>query len=68
MSTESPSAQSQVQSDPQTKLARRYRHIAYALFGGLTLVLMVFVSYIVLSGYVNDDIYDPFTGESVEAK
>lgn len=49
-------------------LARRYRHIAYALFGGLTLVLMVFVAYVVLSAYANNNIYDPITEESVEAE
>lgn len=46
--------------------ARKFRHIGFAIFGGLALVLVVFLLYSALSAYAEDNVYDPFTGQRVE--
>lgn len=46
-------------------LARRLRHIGYALFGGLALLLAITLAHAAISGFYHNQVWDPFTGESV---
>ena len=54
-----------VSEEEINKLARHYRHIGFAIFGGLAALLSIFLIYCVVTGYQEGKIYDPFTGENV---
>ena len=45
--------------------ARHLRHMGYALFGGLALILAVILAHAAISGFYHNQVWDPFTGESV---
>lgn len=46
-------------------LARHYRHIGFAIFGGVALLLSAILLYSALTGLNRGEVYDPFTGEKV---
>ena len=48
--------------------ARKFRHIGFAIFGGLAAVLTGFLLYSALTAYSEGIVYDPFTHERVEMK
>jgi hypothetical protein len=48
--------------------ARKFRHIGFGIFGGLAALLVGLLLYSALTGYAAGEVYDPFTGERVEAK
>lgn len=55
-----------VVSTPEAEaFARRLRHIGYALFGGLALLIAVTLCHAAISGFYHNQVWDPFTGESV---
>lgn len=54
-----------VSEEEINKLARHYRHIGFAIFGGLALLLVIFLTYTVISGYNKGEVFDPSTGEKV---
>lgn len=52
----------------QTELdrtARSFRHIGFAIFGGLAAVLAGTLAYAAITGYMANEVYDPVTGENV---
>ena len=57
-----------VSEEEINKLARHYRHIGFAIFGGLAALLSLFLIYVVVTGYQKGEVYDPFTGEVVVAE
>ncbi len=46
--------------------ARHFRHIGFAIFGGLAAALAGFLTYSALTAYADNEVYDPFTGEVVD--
>ncbi|GEM_PF-2823828 len=46
-------------------LARRLRHIGFAIFGGLALITALFLAYCVITSMNENLVFDPFTGERV---
>lgn len=46
-------------------VARRLRHIGYAIFGGLALVAAICLAYCIVTDMENHDVRDPMTGERV---
>ncbi|MBQ9816707.1 MAG: hypothetical protein IJM59_04465 [Proteobacteria bacterium] len=56
--------------DPQTEervnaLARHYRHIGFAIFGGLAAIISMFLLYTVLTALDKGEVYDPVSGVKV---
>ena len=49
-------------------LARKYRHIGFAIFDGLALVLAGFLAYSAVTALNSGNVFDPFTGERIESK
>ena len=49
-------------------LARRLRHIGFAIFGGLALVTALFLAYCVITSMNENLVFDPFTGEPVSSE
>ncbi len=49
-------------------LARKYRHIGFAIFGGLAALVAIFLAYSAITGLQNGEIYDPITNEPVITK
>ena len=45
------------------KVARTYRHIGYAFFGGLAFVVAMFLLYSAITAIHNDTVIDPQTGK-----
>ena len=48
--------------------ARRIRHIGYALFGGMALLIAITLGYISISGHYHNTVFDPFTGDPVNTE
>lgn len=46
-------------------LARKYRHIGFAFFGGLALAMAAFLLYSAITALNKGDVYDPFTGQKI---
>lgn len=49
------------------KLARTIRHIGYSIFGGLGLLMAVFLLVQALGDIQDGKVYDPFSGAAVES-
>lgn len=49
-------------------LSRRFRHIGFAIFGGLALVTALFLSYCAITSMNDNLVLDPFTGEPVSGE
>ena len=69
-STEAPSADAQTDEENARleKLARTYRHIGYAIFGGLAFVVAAFLLYTALVSLKAHTVIDSQTGEPVYAE
>lgn len=59
------SESNQLTEETINQLARKYRHIGFAIFGGLALLLSIFLAYSAITSIQNGEIYDPFTGAKV---
>ncbi len=54
------------QEEAVEKLARHYRHIGYAFFICLALLVSFVLTHSAITGCTNNTVFDPFTGEIVE--
>ncbi len=72
MSKDETQASTTVQNDEDEQriaaLARRLRHIGFAIFGGLALATAVLLTYCAITSMNEDLVYDPFTGERVSGE
>ena len=55
------------QTDRERRIARRIRHIGYAICGSIVLVLAIFLTYSVVTDINSGDVRDPFTHQLYKA-
>ena len=46
--------------------ARTIRHIGYAVFGTIALLIAITLGYVTISGHYHHQFFDPFTGDPVQ--
>lgn len=61
----SDSTEKQTNQSELDRLSRRYRHIGFAIFGGLSALLAGVLAYAAVTGYMAGEVYDPVTGKNV---
>jgi hypothetical protein len=58
-------SEKQTEQTELEKVARHYRHIGFAIFGGLAAFLAGILAYSAITAYLNNEAYDPVTGKNV---
>ena len=63
-------AKQEPKQDQQTEerlnaLSRHYRHIGFAIFGGLAVIMSMFLLYTVLTALDKGEVYDPVSGVKI---
>ena len=61
----SESSEQQTNQAELEKVARHFRHIGFAIFGGLAALLAGTLAYAAITGYSAKEAYDPVTGQNV---